>query len=210
MEKRENKKQLVCQIFLTRHGHTTSNRDMIMDGHFNAPLTDDGVEHIKLVAKKFKSRTIHKIYSSDLIRAVHTAELLKPSAELEIEKLEILRERFYDTYEGKTVEEFLAAVSLKYPNYTDLSDEQNWFLKLTERMENYDDVFKRYDKTLRELGSKHLGENIIVIGHGTAIRSFLIKALNYDYKAFLPGSFGNGKSAVIEFDGQDFKLISIE
>ena len=63
-------------IYLVRHGQTVHNRDYIVSGQVNPPLTRPGVEQARAVAEKLSDIHFDHIYASDLERAIRTAEII--------------------------------------------------------------------------------------------------------------------------------------
>lgn len=62
------KKVDVCFV---RHGETIANRDGMIQGHCDFPLTEKGHAHAQRVGRALRNIKWHKVYSSDLTRAVH-------------------------------------------------------------------------------------------------------------------------------------------
>lgn len=93
-------------LFLVRHGETELNKQHIFQGHIDSGLTEKGVEQAHEAGEKLKGRGIDIIISSDLKRAVHTAEIIGKALGLSIEKeIPELRERFWGEMEGRPFEE---------------------------------------------------------------------------------------------------------
>ena len=64
----------VTKIYLIRHGESIGNLHRICLGHTDLDLTDLGLKQAKKTADALSDVNFAAIYSSDLIRAVHTAE----------------------------------------------------------------------------------------------------------------------------------------
>lgn len=62
-------------------GETSANKEQILQGQLDTPLSDMGVKQAELLGQSpIKHEKFHKVYASDLKRAFNTAEiLLKPS-----------------------------------------------------------------------------------------------------------------------------------
>jgi broad specificity phosphatase PhoE len=92
------------RIFLIRHGQSEANKEHIIQGHMESPLSDLGRDQAKTVGKKLldSKTTFDAIYSSDLIRAKETAKII--TKKLGIKKITFdkrLREFNLGDYEGK-------------------------------------------------------------------------------------------------------------
>lgn len=63
-------------IIFVRHGQTDCNINGIIQGHLDAPLNQTGIEQAEKTAEELKNTSIDIIYSSPLIRAKKTAEII--------------------------------------------------------------------------------------------------------------------------------------
>jgi broad specificity phosphatase PhoE len=71
-------------IFFVRHGATKLNRESgtakdIIRGHLDVPLADSGYQEAHHVARQLKNSEVRTLFSSDLSRAVKTAEIIAKS-----------------------------------------------------------------------------------------------------------------------------------
>lgn len=89
-------------IYLIRHGQTTLHAERRALGQSDIELTYKGVEEVKRLAQHLRELGVQPeiIYTSSLVRAVRTAELLQSHLGGVIEKNEALREINYGVYEG--------------------------------------------------------------------------------------------------------------
>ena len=62
-------------IYVFRHGQTAWNREGRIQGHLDVPLNDTGREEAHRLAFALRRIRLDSIFTSDLSRAVHTAEL---------------------------------------------------------------------------------------------------------------------------------------
>lgn len=79
------------KVYLVRHG---ADDDSIRGGWSNHPLTDEGFHQSEELAKKLKEKNCNTeiIYSSDLLRAKQTAEILAQQLNLKLEYIPDFRE----------------------------------------------------------------------------------------------------------------------
>lgn len=88
-------------VYLVRHGETSWNKQGKIQGHSDIPLNQRGMEQAQLLAGRLKDWPIQYICSSDLQRAIRTAERI---AEFKNQKVHVypqLRERHYGQLEGQ-------------------------------------------------------------------------------------------------------------
>ena len=63
-------------ILLVRHGETTSNRERRFQGQLDVPLNDTGREQARALAEQARGEGIVALYTSPLVRARETAEIV--------------------------------------------------------------------------------------------------------------------------------------
>ncbi|MCL4480886.1 MAG: histidine phosphatase family protein, partial [Candidatus Thermoplasmatota archaeon] len=95
------------KIFLIRHGETDWNRQKIWQGQRGPGLNTNGRDQIENTALKLKSAGITEIYSSDVKRAVETAQIISGSLGLDFITNPAFRERDMGDYTGLPESEVL-------------------------------------------------------------------------------------------------------
>ena len=86
-------------IFLVRHGETEGNRERIMQRP-DIPLSETGMHQARLLAARLEKEGIVHILSSDLLRALMTAEPLALRLGLTVETTPLLQERNFGDLRG--------------------------------------------------------------------------------------------------------------
>lgn len=88
-------------LAFVKHGKTEG--DEKIKGHLPVPLSDIGREQTKGMAEALKNTNIpfSIIFTSDLVRAVQTAEIISQIINLPVKQMEVLRERSAGIAEGK-------------------------------------------------------------------------------------------------------------
>jgi broad specificity phosphatase PhoE len=100
------------RVLLVRHGQSQGNAERRFGGHSPTPLSGLGRRQAEATARALASEGLTAIYSSDLLRAVQTAEPLARATGLGINRTIALRERNVGLMEGLTFEE----AAEKYPD----------------------------------------------------------------------------------------------
>ena len=102
------------RVFLIRHGQSQGNAERRFGGHTATPLSELGRAQAEATARALASEKVTAIYSSDLLRAVQTAEPLARKTGLPLEETDAFRERSVGLMEGLTFEEAAAAHPEEY------------------------------------------------------------------------------------------------
>lgn len=93
------------RVLLVRHGQSHGNAERRFGGHSSTPLSDLGVRQAGATARALAAEKVTAVYSSDLLRALQTAEPLARATGLEVRATSAFRERSVGRMEGLTFEE---------------------------------------------------------------------------------------------------------
>jgi 2,3-bisphosphoglycerate-dependent phosphoglycerate mutase len=93
------------RVLLVRHGQSQGNAERRFGSHSATPLSELGRRQAEATASALAAEGLTAIYSSDLLRAVQTAEPLARATGLGIKMTGALRERSVGLMEGLTFEE---------------------------------------------------------------------------------------------------------
>jgi broad specificity phosphatase PhoE len=92
-------------VLLIRHGQSRGNAERRFGGHTPTPLSARGRNQAQATAQTLKSESVTAIYSSDLARAMETAQPLAKLTGLPINDTSAFRERSVGVMEGLTFED---------------------------------------------------------------------------------------------------------
>ncbi len=170
----------VTKLYLVRHGQSAGNAEGRFGGHSPTPLSELGLKQAKLTAQTLAKEKIDAIYTSDLYRAVQTAEPLAKLLDLPIIKTPAFRERHVGVLEGLTFDESKEA----FPNDFYALVNRNIHHVITKG-ESYRHLLRRATGELSEILRIHQGEKVAVYSHTGAIcflTLHLIGAIHRDTK----------------------------
>lgn len=111
------------ELYMTRHGQTEWNIERRLQGSANSPLTEKGVRDAKELAKRVAEIPFDKVYTSDLLRAVQTADLLTEGREIPRVVLPELREMRMGRWEGQLIADMTESDKEQYENFVSGSPE---------------------------------------------------------------------------------------
>ncbi|HEY5437977.1 MAG TPA: histidine phosphatase family protein [Acidimicrobiales bacterium] len=89
-------------LILIRHGESTWNESGTVQGQADgATLTENGRLQVRKTAESFRGAAFDEIISSDLQRAVETAQIIADVVGLTVTTTSALRERSFGVFEGR-------------------------------------------------------------------------------------------------------------
>ncbi|HUD44341.1 MAG TPA: histidine phosphatase family protein [Patescibacteria group bacterium] len=162
--------QNLTTFYIIRHGETDWNVQHRIQGHTDIPLNENGRAQAKEAARLLKDVKFDLAFSSDLLRAKETAEIVALEHNLEVTTTQLLRERKYGEMEGKNQEAFRAFDEL----FKTLSDEEKNKFKYSSFGENNEEIIVRFITFIRETAVTHPGKTILVGTHGSMMAALLI------------------------------------
>lgn len=160
-------------VIAVRHGETEWNLTGRSQGHLDSLLTERGVKQAKKLAWRLSGEGVEVIYSSDLGRASHTADIIATELDLPVHIDSRLRERHLGLLQGMTQSEFKERFSEEYaalvsggPDYVIPGGE-------SARQRYY-----RCISCCTELVARHRGSKILLVMHGGLLMSLLYYTLS--------------------------------
>lgn len=201
----------LCTIYLVRHGEAEGNAKGILMGHLDLPLTEKGRVQAKGVGEKLKDVHFDAVYSSDLMRAKQTAEIIAKERNLAIQTSKLIRERTYGVHEGKPREQYLKDTQAFWEQLNKLSEEERSSVEYPDGMESNESIMSRAITFLREIAVANPGKTVLVVSHGGIMANFLIR-VGFATRGELvgTGTLDNGAFVKMEGDGIDFVIKETE
>ena len=195
--------QNYCTLYIVRHGETEWNVKKIIQRHEDIPLNNKGETQAKELAKKLRHIKFDAIFSSDLIRAKRTAEIISLEKKIVVQTAKALKERYFGKYQGKSF-----AVNNEM---TKLINNLKMFsgpgLREVESDEN---IILRITTFLREIAVAYPKKTILVVSHGGPMRTLLIHLGFATHNNFTEGQIDNLAYVKLKSDGTDFIIEETE
>ncbi len=154
----------VTKLYLVRHGQSAGNAEGRFGGQGPTPLSDLGRTQAEITARHLASEGIDAIYSSDLERAVQTAEPLAELLNLSVNATKAFRERNVGVLEGLTFNESRE----NHPKDFFALVNRNVHHVIT-RGESYRHLLRRATTELWDILRRHQGERVAIFSHTGAI-----------------------------------------
>jgi len=154
----------VTELLLVRHGETDWNRDRRFQGHADQPLNDAGREQARALADELEGERIDFVYTSDLVRAHETAQIVAARLGAEVVARSELREVDVGEWEGLTWPE----IEEHHPEGARAWHEHGhgW-----TSGETYDQLGERIIAALQRIAADHPAQRVLIVGHGGTVRA---------------------------------------
>lgn len=183
------------RLYIVRHGVTVWNNEARLQGHTDIPLSPEGEAQAKRLAERLSGERIQAVWSSDLRRAMQTAEIVAQPHNVEIKATPLLRESMLGDWEGLTEDEILARGDAeRFSAYRRDS--------LTHRPPNgerLEEVQARILSVLGDIRSVAAEGTVAVIGHGGSLRVILADALGAPLSALRHIWLDNASLSLVEY-----------
>lgn len=167
-------------IFI-RHGKTHFNEIQLKQGWCDSPLTKQGIKEIENMAEQLKDYTIDAAYTSPILRAKHTAQMILKNHSILLNEDKRLKEVNFGLLEGLPCL-FVDKLHLESSDW--LNDLQMDYSEYEG--ENVEDVIQRHFDLLDEIEKKsQKDDTILMVGHGCSLYAF-IKTLLKNQKLDFP------------------------
>lgn len=149
------------RIILVRHGETDWNVEGRIQGHLPVPLNAQGAAQAEALAIHLRNVQFDVMYSSDLLRARQTAELIAEVSGHEILEDERLREWDLGILSGLLRTEAERGHPQAARIYREYLVDQ-----IVPGGESIRQRFERVTKAIADFAARHPGETVVVVSHG--------------------------------------------
>lgn len=141
-------------IFLVRHGETFDNARHIMQGQVQGELNERGKQQAQQVAIRLADEPFDAVISSDLHRAIQTAEIIADPHGLPVQTTPLLRERDWGSFTGRFIPD------LQHVQWPD-------------DIESEPDLLTRARSFILYITTTFPGKRVVAVGHGIIDKAIL-------------------------------------
>lgn len=158
--------QETLRVYFLRHGETDWNRRGLYQGQKDIPLNERGRQQAQMVGEKLVGRFFDHIYTSDLLRARETTQIIRPHIGAQsVSVLKSLRELDFGRWEGLSFTE----VKVAYPREVkDIFAKPHSFE--APGGESVATLRARVIKAWKGILEENRAASILVVSHGGPIR----------------------------------------
>lgn len=189
-------------VFVIRHGQTAWNAELRMQGQLDIPLDDTGRWQAAQLAQALAGEELAAVYSSDLQRALATAQPLAAATGAALSPQRELRERGFGCFEGHTY----AEIETRWPDGC-----ARWRRREPgfgpDGGESLQVFYERCVTAASSLAAGHAGEAIAIVAHGGVLDCLYRAALGIELDAPRSWRLSNATINRLLFNGQRFSLV---
>ncbi len=187
-------------IYLVRHGETDWNKDGRFRGRENLALNEKGLKQAEALANFFEFREISAVYSSSLVRARQTAEVIAKRKGLPVQIDKGFIDVDYGDWQGLKLEEIEERFPLVYKQW--LENPEDFTFPGGDSVQV---VSKRTAEALVGLARKHWKDEIVVVAH-QAINKIILQHFFHLRDRFWEIPQEVAAINLITFNGKDLNL----
>lgn len=178
------------RIIAIRHGETAWNVETRLQGHLDIGLNAHGQWQAERTAQALADEDLAAIYTSDLARALATAQAIAArsgsAGARPVHLLTGLRERGFGVFEGLTY----AQIAADWPE-----ESQRWRQRDPQFAppggETLTALRQRIFDTVNSVASRHVGEQIVLVAHGGVMDALYRLATGQEIAAPRTWDLGN-------------------
>ena len=156
------------KIIIIRHGESLGNLHQIMLGHTDIDLAPRGYLQAEAAAEYLKDEQIDVIYSSDLIRACHTAEPHAKLRDLDVIVSRNLRECYVGDWENVALDEIVE----KWPDLFFEGWRKSFGTFRIPGGESVQEAAARFEAEIIRIAKDNIGKTVLIAAHAAVIRGF--------------------------------------
>jgi alpha-ribazole phosphatase len=167
----------LSRLLLVRHGEIATDNTEKFWGHTDIALNETGVLQVERLGERLSGEPIDEIYSSDLSRASHSAEIIAARHGLNITTSEKLREIHFGDIEGLTFEE----IDRQYPELSKSWSDDDLTFRFPNG-ESFTELEERVRGFIAEIDSHNRDCTILIVSHGGLLRMLICHVLGLNLK----------------------------
>ncbi len=153
---------------LVRHGQTDWNLEGRFQGQSDLPLNQIGRAEARSLAGQLRDQSFAAIFTSDLVRAKETAEIIGEEMGLQVTQEPRLREINQGEWEGQFVEDIIARNAELWDQRT--IDPANFH---PPGGESVTEVAERIQAAMRNIAKLYPTGSVLIVSHGLALATII-------------------------------------
>lgn len=187
----------MTRILLVRHGQTEFNTRGIYQGQMDSPLTQEGIDQARALAPRIRTMdSCPTMYSSDLGRARHTAQLIADPHHHVLAEDPGLRERDFGIFQGLRKSDVQTLHPAAWARHQ--SGDPDYVIPGGESQQQ---LLERVVGTTGRIAARHAEGLVVAVTHGGTLGAFVKYVLGLPVDARRRFDMGNTSISLFYLDG---------
>ena len=192
---------IMAKLYLIRHGETDYNNSLRFQGQTDIPLNQKGIEQAERAADFLRNIPLQAIYTSTLIRAKTTAEIIARAKGMELQETDALREMSFGIWENMNTKDIQKKYAKEWKDF--FANPANTKIPQGESMS---DAQKRVYPVVQEILDRHPEGDVAFVAHGGIIRVLICTMLGLDLNRAWHLHVGNASITCFYYWGRSYTL----
>ncbi len=188
------------KLYFARHGESEGNVKLLLYGHTDCPLTENGRADARALGAKLRELELARCYSSPLSRAADTACLALEGTDVPITFCDDLKEQYLGELENipfaKVREENPELVRAMIVNWSDF---------VPPGGESFEQVSERTWRCVQEIISR--GEDALIVAHNGSLSAIFTRLLDVPAAAIDKFWFEHGSFSCVDITDGRVRLL---
>ncbi|MCC6904465.1 MAG: histidine phosphatase family protein [Anaerolineae bacterium] len=191
----------MTHLTLVRHGQTDWNLQGLCQGQLDIPLNAAGLAEVEQAGLRLKDERFDAFYSSDLSRAIQTAEAVNRYQHMTIVPDARLRELYFGEWEGQP----FATLKAQRPSMLDY-----WLFDplVPPGGETTEEFARRSRVFLDEILERHRGQRVVITAHGGSLKMLVLLTLRMPIETRWQLRMGNAAISRLQYYKEGGVLLS--
>ena len=192
---------IITRFGLIRHAETVWNREKKIQGQTDSPLTRQGISQALKWGRVLNQISWDRIMTSDIGRAIETAERINQKLQVTIYSDPGLREQDWGQWTGKT----LIEIEKEDPQFFAAQIRAGWMFH-PPKGETRLNIWERGHMALVNMAARLPGETILVVTHEGVIKSLIYRLSGRKFTGSEPPMIKSFHLHWLIHNGQALKL----
>ena len=192
---------IMAKLYLIRHGETDYNNALRFQGQTDIPLNQKGIEQAEKAADFFRDIPLQAIYTSTLIRAKTTAEIIAGVKGMDVQETDALREMSFGIWENMNTKDIQKKYAKEWKDF--FASPANTKIPQGESMS---DVQTRVYPVVQEILDRYPEGDVAFVAHGGIIRVLICTMLGLDLNRAWHLHVGNASITCFYYWGRSYTL----
>ncbi|MEQ8200747.1 MAG: alpha-ribazole phosphatase [Syntrophomonadaceae bacterium] len=191
------------RVILVRHGETAWNLAGRFQGHSDPGLNEKGESQAMAIAALLAGEEVVNIFTSDLIRAMHTGRHIGAVHGIPLKTDSSLREINFGAWEGLT----FAEIQARYPEVLQAWLQDPFSLRMPggeTAGELHQRVITAWNKIVQD---SNPGQTVVIVAHAGSLRMLLCHLTGVDSSRHWDFQMGHGVPVFLIKSGSTYRIL---